>query len=440
VIPANDTVALPAAQAAAAPWNAATRIAFRFVFLYFGSYVLTTQMLSSLVVLPVGDVPDLSYSAAAVRFLSWMAVRLFRVTQFAAGPTGSGDRLLDWMQSAALLFFAAIGTAAWTASARRVEYRTVQKWFWVFLRFSLGATMIGYGMAKAIPLQMPAPSLSRLLEPYGDFSPMGVLWYSIGASFPYEHFVGSAELLAGILLFVPQLWMLGAMVALADATEIFSLNMTYDVPVKLFSFHLILMSLVLLAPEMRRLANVLVLNRATGPSAHPPLFSGRRAMRIAVAVQLVLGAYLVGMNVYGSYKAWFGYGGGAPKSPLYGIWKIEEMAIDGQVRAPLLTDFDRWKHLTFQGPSAMGFQRMDETFGSFGAKIDMAGGTIALTKPTDKTWKGQLGITRPDANTMTLDGALGGHPTRMRLRRVDHTQFRLLSRGFHWLQESPFNR
>ena len=42
--------------------------------------------------------------------------------------------------------------------------------------------MVSYGMVKAIPLQMPSPSLTRLLEPYGNFSPMGVLWASVGAS------------------------------------------------------------------------------------------------------------------------------------------------------------------------------------------------------------------------------------------------------------------
>jgi hypothetical protein len=28
----------------------------------------------------------------------------------------------------------------------------------------------------------------------------------------------------------------------------------------------------------------------------------------------------------------------------------------------------------------------------------------------------------------------------METRRVDHTQFLLISRGFHWVQEFPFNR
>ncbi len=114
-------------------------------------------------------------------------------------------------------------------------------------------------MAKVFPLQMPAPQLTRLLEPFGNFSPMGVLWYSIGSSFAYERFVGAVELSAGLLLFIPQTHLLGALLALTASVEIFVLNMTYDVPVKLFSFHLVLMSSVLIAPHAPRLVRALTM-------------------------------------------------------------------------------------------------------------------------------------------------------------------------------------
>ena len=109
--------------------------------------------------------------------------------------------------------------------------------------------MISYGMDKAVPLQMPSPSLARLLEPYGNFSPMGVLWASVGASRSYEILVGFAELAGGVLLFVPRTATLGALICLFDTLQIFTLNMTYDIPVKLFAFHLIVLSLFLVAPQ-----------------------------------------------------------------------------------------------------------------------------------------------------------------------------------------------
>jgi hypothetical protein len=45
------------------------------------------------------------------------------------------------------------------------------------------------------------------------------------------------------------------------------LNMSFDVPVWILSFHMLLMSLVLLAPQSQRLANVLVLERPSEPAS-----------------------------------------------------------------------------------------------------------------------------------------------------------------------------
>jgi hypothetical protein len=300
--------------------------------------------------------------------------------------------------------------------------------------------MILYGSIKAIPLQMSAPGLTRLLEPFGNFSPMGVLWASMGASRPYEIFTGCAELTAGILLFVPRLAMLGALVCLVDSIQIFTLNMTYDVPVKLFSFHLILMALVLLAPDASRLMNVLVLNRVAGPSTIPPLVRSRRGARLLLAAQFLLGAYIVGMNFYSGVQAWGRYGGGAPKSPLYGIWNVEQMTIDGTIRSPLVTDYDRWRRVVFQTPTGMSFQRMDDTFAFYGAKIDMDAKRIAVSKPADKAWSAAFTFDRPAPDRLVLDGEMDGHKIHMQLALFDRNRFLLVTRGFHWVQEYPFNR
>ncbi len=47
----------------------------------------------------------------------------------------------------------------------------------------------------------------------------------------------------------------GALVCLGDWIHVFALNVTYDVPVKPLSFHLILLSLFVLAPDLKRLAD-----------------------------------------------------------------------------------------------------------------------------------------------------------------------------------------
>lgn len=157
---------------------------------------------------------------------------------------------------------------------------------------------------------------------------------SIGASPGYEIFAGCAELLGGILLIFPRTTTLGALVCMADITQVFMLNMNYDVPVKLLSFHLFLLAFFLLAPDLKGLVNFFLLNRATDPSTQPPLFATRRANRFAFAAQILFGLWLLGMNAYSSRVNWSKFSGGRPKSPLYGIWELDQQSIDGQVRPP----------------------------------------------------------------------------------------------------------
>jgi hypothetical protein len=75
-----------------------------------------------------------------------------------------------------------------------------------------------------------------------------VLWRQVGRSYPYEALLGAVEVPAGILLFVPRTATPGAPVGFASMARVLMLNMTFDVPVKILSFHLLLTRLVLSAP------------------------------------------------------------------------------------------------------------------------------------------------------------------------------------------------
>lgn len=429
---------------AAPPWKVATRIAFRFCVVYFGLYIVLTQMLTSLLFATTNDsgafeVDNLPPIKAAV---VWIAAHVFRIAHpIVTFETGSGDRVYDWVELACILALAILGTIVWSILDRKREnYPRLYSWFRIFARFSLAATMFTYGAVKAIPLQMPFPGLNRLLERYGDLSPMGVLWASIGASRAYEIVAGCAELLGGTLLVFPSTTMLGALVCLADATEVFLLNMSYDVPVKLLSFHMILLSLFLLAPDAKRLANFFLRDRPAPSSSRQPLFRSARKNRIAFAVQVLAGVFLIGANLYGAVSESRVYGAGSPKSPLYGIWTVQNFTLDGQAHAPLLTDASRWRWIVFDSPQYVTFYDMDEQKQSYRPSIDSNAKTLSLAKFGNQTWKANFSFTRPDSTHLLLDGAMDGHKIHADCQLLDRSKFLLVSRGFHWVQDYPFNR
>ena len=421
-------------------WPLFLRVAFRFCFLYFGLFCVFDQPLGSF--FPMLDIDSFDTFWPVRQIVFWVGAHIFHADlPLVYTGSGSGDKVYDWVFIAVLVAFSAAGTAVWSVLDRKREnYATAYAWFRLFIRFMLASQLIIYGLAKFIPEQMPYPSLSRLVEPFGDFSPMGVLWASIGATPAYEMFAGSAELLAGILLIVPRTTMLGALIAAADMTQVFTLNMTYDVPVKILSFHLLLLALFLLAPDVRRIADFLVLNNPVPRSNQFPLFGSPRWNRIALPAQIVLGAYLVVAWAYLGWASWFKYGGGAPKSPLYGIWNVDNLVVDRRSRALVVTDPGGWRRIIFDYPRFVRFQRMDDSFAGYGASIDLKKDTLALTKADDKQWRATFTFRRIGADRLIVDGRMDNHTIHMGLVLVDRSKLLLVSRGFHWVQDYPFNR
>jgi len=427
-------------------WSLAKRLSFGFCFIYLGLFCIFTEILDGLLRLPtplnLTSLLPLATFWPMRQIVFWTAAHIFRIAHpLVYLDFDSGDRTFDWITTFCLLVLAVFATVIWSVfDRRRKNYGSLDKWFRLFIRFAIAGELFTYGIAKVVPLQMPFPFLTRFVEPFGNFTPLGVLWNSIGASPTYQIFAGCAETLAGILLIIPRTAMLGALLGLADLTEVFILNVTYDVPVKLLSFHLILMASFLLAPELPRLVNFFLLDRTVGPSTQLSLFSTHRANRWATAAQIVFGAYLVAMLLYSSWTMWYAFGDGRVKSPLYGIWNVDQFVIDGQLHPPLLTDNSRWRRLIFDFPTSVNSQGVDDSFTGYSASINAKDKTIALSKADDKNWKAQFTFEQPAENELILDGQMDNHTMHMQLQLTDLRKYSLINHRFHWIAEHGFDR
>jgi hypothetical protein len=276
-----------------------------------------------------------------------------------------------------------------------------------------------------------------LMQPYGDSSPMGILWTFMGASMAYTMFAGATEMLGGLLLIFRRTMLLGALVAIGAMGNVVMLNFSYDVPVKLYSSHLLAMALFLVLPDLRRLVNVLLLNRPAEPSTpHPPLTTGW-LRRVAPVLQAVLVLAYAGYGLYTSYDGSKQFGNLSPKPPLYGVWNVDELEVDGVARPPLLTDASRWRRLAISYPGVIGVQLMDSTSAYY--KLYLGKRRLALAKFDDPQWKPSFSYREIAPGLLALEGVLDGKKTRLTMKRVPDTAFTLTNRGFHWINEFPFN-
>jgi hypothetical protein len=79
--------------------------------------------------------------------------------------------------------------------------------------------------------------------------------------------------------------------------------------------------------------------------------------------------YLLAMTLRSDVEAWSEYGGGAERSPLYGIWSVEAWTVGGVSHPALVGDPERWRRLIFQYTPAATAQRMDDSFVRFRAEL-----------------------------------------------------------------------
>ena len=423
-------------------WNAAQRIAFRFSF----AYLILYNFPFPLDAIPwLGPILTQPYTDLWNAVVPWVGKHLFHAT-ITVRPNGSGDTTYNYVQVLCYLLIALAVAALWTllgallvkkGTNRRADYDRLYEGLRTYVRFTLGAAMISYGAYKVIPSQFAHPGLDQLIQPFGEASPMGILWTLMGSSTAYTVFSGLAEMAGGLLLMVRRTTLLGALVSIGVMVNVVMLNLSYDVPVKLYSSHLLAMAFFLILPDLRRLVDVLLLNRTAEPAApRQPLTTGwlRRAAPI---LQTVLVVAYTGYVLYVSYEGSKQYGNLSPQPPLYGIWNVDELEVDGIARPPLLTDSSRWRRMVFSYPGMMSIQLMDSTSAYY--KLYLGKKRLALEKYDDPQWRPSFSYREIAPGLLALEGTLEGKRMRMMLRRTPDTAFALTTRGFHWINEFPFN-
>jgi uncharacterized membrane protein YphA (DoxX/SURF4 family) len=320
---------------------------------------------------------------------------------------------------------------------RRPNYARLSEWVRAWVRLFLASVIFGYGFAKVIPTQFGAPSLDTYAKPLGEFSPMGLLWAFMAASGPYTIFTGAFEVLGGVFLLFRRTATFGALILLGVLANVAMLNFSYDVPVKIFTLNLLVLTGFIAAPDVGRLANLLLLNRATAPRPMRPLFARPRLNYAVIGAGALLIGYIVWWDVADELSAVREMAAARASSTIYGIYDVEDFRRNDVDAAAEAT---RWRRVVFDAGDRVSIRRMSDAVNRYTSTFDPIAKTLTLSSRPGGEVPLRLTFEQPDADHMVLRGHLAADDIVARLRRVDETQYLLLSRGFNWIQERPFNR
>jgi hypothetical protein len=425
-------------QANNVQWPLWQRIGFRFSFLFFGLVVfLINNGAFSFwyLVQPL-------YNPYLQNFIVWVGKAILKlpypITVF---TNGSGDTTYDWVLLFTITIVAVGGTLIWSLlDRRRKGYSVLYYWLMVLLRYYVGLMLISYGLVKVIQLQFPAPGLYRLLQPYGNSSPMGLAWTFLGFSRGYNIFMGIAEIAAGLLLF-RRTATAGAVITLMTTANVMAVNYFFDVPVKIVSTLLVVMTLMILGPYIRQLWLFFFSGKPVQlPKMAAPSFSRkwkRIGLKVAKVLIIISGPGL-GLAQIVSYLQEQKTG----NPDYFGLYQIETFVRNGDTLPPLRTDSTRWYRVAIENPYNLRVVMTNDSARRFSYEADTTNAVFTLSPIGDTTTKMKLYYAEPTSGRFILTQHSAGDSLIMtgKIIRDFKKEFLLTSRGFHWINETPFNR
>ena len=345
---------------------------------------------------------------------------------------------------------ALIGTAVWPLAEKNQSgernYDQLYYWLRVIIRYRLALALIGYGVIKLIPVQIPAPTLSDLNTAYGSFLPWKIYYLSTGvAAAYYEPTLGAIEILAGLLLLSSRTTVIGAAIAASLLINIVLVNYAYQLGEHVYSVYLLILSAFLLAYDTPRLYQLLVAGTASTADRFKPVFAYqniqkiRRPAKILVLLFTITYAFITYQDDQKSRWPFPDQAGVA-----YGLYNVKEFRINNVTLPYSLTDSTRWQDVVFEkwnvlsigankrfpinlhGPELeyqQDFARRYESEGNGGRAFysyTVKDSTIHLYNKNVPADKLTFSISRPDQSTIILSGLTASNDSlRIVLNRLD---------------------
>ena len=217
------------------------------------------------------------------------------------------------------------------------------------------------------------------------------------------------------------------------------LNMSYDIPVKQYSGHLLLMCMFLVACDGERLTNLLVRGRGAEPPRETELFGTPRSQVVARVAGVALGLWMIYGHLQGEIRGLRQYGRLAPQGPLFGIFEVESVTKNGVLQPGLLSDVTRWRRLASWNRRT-AVRLATDSLVPYRLQTDSVKRIATFTPFPDTLNKAVLAYAFPDSSHLTLRGRIGADSVEMTLRRRREDSYLLVKRGFHWVNEVPYFR
>jgi hypothetical protein len=412
-------------------WTSWQRILFRFAFVYMGLYTWMTWRSYWLWGAPAATF----YQDFIVKPAAWLGANAWGICAD-PNPVRYYDRFYCWVND--LIFLGIVSmvvTVIWSLLDRkRRHYAKLHEALRVFVRYYLGYIMFMYATMKFAGMQFSGGYVGmRLQTTVGDMAPRDLMWWTMGVSALYGHFTAFGETVGGFLMFWRRTASLGAIVNIIILSSITVLDIMHQVSISERAFMYGMMSVFILGPDIKRLANLYLFNRPIpAPGPHIDIIDSNRwpAWRIAGPIlKFVAIVPLVGSSVQFMVQELPVYFLAPPPHKLVGLYSVEEFTRNNVSIPPRFADSTRWRYVELGAdfrdsvrrlPTQLRWTTMTGADSSVRIKLDTAKNTFTLFKGYEgDTIRGALSVARVDGENLRLTGTFDKDSVKVLLRKLE---------------------
>ncbi|MDJ1501394.1 hypothetical protein [Xanthocytophaga agilis] len=244
--------------------------------------------------------------------------------------------------------------------------------------YYLALQLLKYGVDKIFKAQFYLPEPNILYTPFGQLSKDILYWSTIGTSYLYNVITGCVEVLAALLLLFQRTRVVGLLLSIGVMINIVTINIGFDISVKLYSCFLLLLALIALSPQVSLLYQFFILQKPAALTVEdsPVLFPHQALIQRTLKLFISSLFFLEALYPYRQRKT---FNDDLVARPfLHGAYQVQTTSRDSVMQNP----FSSIKRFFIHRNGYIIFQDQADQMKDFKLQIDSASHVFVLTDYT----------------------------------------------------------
>jgi hypothetical protein len=408
-------------------WSPARKIIFRFVAVFVLLFINSFSF-------PHRYIPDIGKYTSYIfeAMVVWCAENILALKQPYTSALIS-DSTGMYLNTIILLFISLIICLLWTLLEKKgLNYNMLFYWFRTGISYYLAMQLFAYGFSKIFKWQFYLPEPNILFTYLGDVPRDLLFWSSMGSSRPYTMFTGFAEVSIALLLLFRRTRLLGGLLAAGILTNVLMINLCFDISVKLYSAFLLLLSLIIAAPEAKRLWDFFIWNKPSQAFLWEPTYETRKH-RLYLSGKTFIILFILADALAGYVAANNFNDDKAERPKMHGAYSVNTFVKNQDTLKPLMTDTLRWKRIFVHRRDYLIIQGMDDRMEDYSINYDTIHRELIIEDYNSNVIT--LKYSHPNDSTLLLNGNMNGNTLEVSLKKINLSQLPLLQNEFHWTSD-----